>query len=76
MERSPEKATASGLLTSTTSLAAIFGPLIGGFVAQTLGGYRSTILFAAGMTLIAIAAFKILTDAVERQYEAGRAPNA
>jgi len=74
MERSPEKATASGLLTSTTSLAAIFGPLIGGFVAQSLGGYRSTILFAAGMTLVAIVAFKILTEAVERQYESGRAP--
>jgi MFS family permease len=76
MERSPEKATATGLLTSTTSLSAIFGPLIGGAVAQAFGGYRATILVAAAMTVAALVAFKVLTDAVERKYESGRPPQA
>lgn len=76
LERSPEKATASGLLTSTTSLAAIIGPLIGGFVSNFFGGYRSTILVAAVMTLVALVAFKLLTDAVERQYETGASKRA
>jgi DHA1 family quinolone resistance protein-like MFS transporter len=70
MERSPEKATASGLLTSTTSMAAIFGPLIGGLVSQ-VAGYRQTILFGAGLTLVALVAFKFLTESVDRQYESG-----
>jgi len=70
MERSPEKATASGLLTSTTSMAAIFGPLLGGVVSEAFG-YRETILFAAVLTVVALIAFKFLTDAVERQYESG-----
>jgi MFS family permease len=70
MERSPEKATASGLLTSTTSMAAIFGPLLGGVVSEVFG-YRETILFAAVLTVVALIAFKFLTDSVERQYESG-----
>lgn len=68
LARSPEKATASGLLTSTTSLSGVIGPLLGGFVANYFGGYRSTILVAAVMTLLALVVFKVLTEAVERQY--------
>ncbi len=68
LARSPEKATASGLLTSTTSMSAIIGPLLGGFVSNYFGGIRSTIALAAVMTLGAIFVFKVLTDSVERQY--------
>jgi DHA1 family quinolone resistance protein-like MFS transporter len=68
LERSPEKATASGLLTSTTSLSAILGPLIGGAIAQAFGDYRATILFAGVMAAASLAVFKVLTRRVERQY--------
>jgi len=74
LSRSPEKATASGLLTSTTSLSAMLGPLLGGVVSHFFGGYRSTIAFAAIMTVVAIVLFKVLTDQVERAY--GPAPPA
>ena len=73
LSRSPEKATASGLLTSTTSLSAMMGPLLGGAVAHFFGGdniagYRSTILFAGLMTVVALVVFWVLTGVVERRY--------
>ena len=74
LTRSPEKATASGLLTSTTSLSAMIGPLLGGIVSHYFGGFRSTIAFAAIMTVAALIVFKVLTDSVERSY--GGAPQA
>ncbi len=74
LTRSPEKATASGLLTSTTSLSAMLGPLLGGVVSHFFGGYRSTILFAALMTVVALVVFKVLSDQVDRVY--GTAPPA
>jgi DHA1 family quinolone resistance protein-like MFS transporter len=74
LARSPEKATASGLLTSTTSLAAMLGPLLGGVVSHYLGGFRSTIAFAAVMTVVALVAFKLLNESVERAYGPPPAP--
>lgn len=68
LERSPERATASGLLTSTTSLSAILGPLAGGAIAQAFGDYRATILFAGAMALVSLAVFPVLTRRVELQY--------
>ncbi len=73
MERSREKATASGLLTSTTSLSAIIGPLVGGTVAHLFGDYRATILFAGAMAVVSIVVFQVLTRRVESQY--GSAPS-
>ncbi|HKZ59182.1 MAG TPA: MFS transporter, partial [Candidatus Thermoplasmatota archaeon] len=70
LARSPEKATASGLLTSTTSMAAVVGPILGGFVSNFFGGYRTTIALAGFMTLGALLIFKIFTESVERQYGA------
>lgn len=74
LARSPEKATASGLLTSTTSLSAMLGPLLGGVVSHFFGGFRSTIAFAAIMTVVAIVVFKVLSASVERAY--GPVPQA
>ena len=68
LSRSPEKATASGLLSSTTSMSAVIGPVLGGFVSNYFGGFRSTIALAAVMTVGAIFVFKVLTASVERQY--------
>ncbi len=73
LARSPEKGTATGLLTSTTSLSAIVGPVLGGVVSYYFGGFRTTIAFAAVMTAVALVAFKFLTDSVERQYGQGGA---
>ncbi len=68
LERSPEKATASGLLTSTTSLSAILGPLIGGAIAQAYGDYRATLLLAGAMAVASMVAFRILSRQVALQY--------
>jgi hypothetical protein len=43
-------------------------------VSNYFGGYRSTILVAAAMTGVALVAFKVLTDSVEREY--GGTPTA
>jgi MFS family permease len=74
LARSPEKATASGLLTSTTSLSAMLGPLLGGGVSHYFGGYRATLVFAALMTVAALVVFKVLSESVERRY--GPSPGA
>lgn len=68
LERSPEKATASGLLTSTTSLSAILGPLAGGAIAQAFGDYRATIVFAGAMAFSSLLVFRVLTRRVGIQY--------
>ncbi|HEX9709017.1 MAG TPA: MFS transporter [Candidatus Thermoplasmatota archaeon] len=74
LERSPEKATASGLLTSTTSLSAIMGPVAGGVIAELFGDYRATILFAGLMAAASLVVFKVLTRRVEVQYGSGPIP--
>lgn len=50
VERNVERATAAGLLTSTTSLASVLGPLLGGLTGEVLT-IRGTMLAATGMTV-------------------------
>lgn len=55
LERNPEKATVSGLLQSTISLAMVVGPLAGGLLSD-LFGMRKMILIASAVSLIALVA--------------------
>lgn len=57
LERNVEKATSTGVLGSTISLAWIAGPLIGGAVSQAFG-MRSVMLVACGLTLSGLVASK------------------
>lgn len=54
--RSVERATATGLLTSSVQLASIIGPLAGGAVAQALG-LRATMWLGCGAALLAVPLF-------------------
>ncbi|MDH3366017.1 MAG: MFS transporter [Thermoplasmata archaeon] len=56
MEKSDEKATATGLLAGSMSLSGIIGPLIGGFTAAIIG-FRGAMLVASGMAILALAVF-------------------
>ena len=56
MDRNKEKATVSGLLSSTISISGIIGPVIGG-VAATAYGFKGTIAIATVMSVIALAIF-------------------
>lgn len=56
MDRNEEKATASGLLASTTSISGILGPVFGGFAA-TAFGFTGTIGIATLMSIAALGAF-------------------
>jgi len=56
LDRNKEKATASGLLASTTSISGILGPVFGGFAA-TAFGFEGTIWIATAMSIIALAVF-------------------
>ncbi|MEM3588171.1 MAG: MFS transporter [Candidatus Jordarchaeaceae archaeon] len=51
-----ERGTSVGLLNLTLSLSTVVGPLIGGVISQ-VWGYKYTMLFALGMTLIGLAFF-------------------
>jgi MFS family permease len=55
LERNVEKATSTGVLGSTISLAWIVGPLLGGLVSQAFG-MRSVMLMACGLTLSGLVA--------------------
>jgi hypothetical protein len=57
LERNVERATSSGLLGSTISLAAVVGPLLGGVVSQALG-MRAVPLVACGLTLLGLGVSK------------------
>lgn len=64
VERNIEKSTSTGLLNSITSLSAVFGPLIGGSIADRVGiiygdivGYKATIVFACLLSFFAIILF-------------------
>jgi MFS family permease len=67
VERNIERATSTGLLQSTISLASVIGPLIGGALAgfvvavsnNVLEGYKSTMYFAAGMAVTALVLFRL-----------------
>ena len=56
MNKSAEKATATGLLAGTMSISGIAGPLAGGFTAAAIG-FRGTMLVAAAMAVAAMAVF-------------------
>lgn len=56
MDRNREKATASGLLSSTMSISGILGPVFGG-MAATAFGFKGTISIATMMSLVALAIF-------------------
>ena len=65
MDRNEEKATASGLLSSTMSVSGIIGPVLGG-LAATAFGFKGTIVIA---TLMSIAALGIFLYALDRSGE-------
>lgn len=56
LERNKEKATASGLLSSTLSLSGIIGPVLGG-MSSTIFDFKGTIAIATLMSLVALAIF-------------------
>ena len=56
MDKSAEKATATGLLAGMMSISGILGPLAGGFTAAAIG-FRGTMLVAAGMAVAAMIVF-------------------
>jgi predicted MFS family arabinose efflux permease len=56
MERNVERATSTGLLQSTTSLANVLGPALGGAVAHA-AGYDATMVLAAFLSLAAVPVF-------------------
>jgi MFS family permease len=58
MDRNKEKATASGVLSSTMSISGIIGPVIGG-IAVTVFQFKGTIFIAMAMSVIALAIFLI-----------------
>lgn len=56
MDRNKEKATVTGLLSSTMSLSGILGPVLGGFAATALG-FKGTIGVATVMSIVALTIF-------------------
>jgi MFS family permease len=56
MDKNKEKATASGLLSSTMSISGIIGPVIGG-IAATAFDFKGTIAIATGMSIVALTIF-------------------
>jgi len=59
-ERNEERATAAGLLGSTTTLAAILGPLAGGVISAAFG-YSAAMYAAAGMCGLALLTYVMAT---------------
>ncbi|OGS55261.1 MAG: hypothetical protein A3K60_04995 [Euryarchaeota archaeon RBG_19FT_COMBO_56_21] len=56
MDRNKEKATVSGILSSTMSISGITGPILGGIAATALG-FKGTIWIATVMSLVAFLIF-------------------
>ncbi len=56
MDRNKEKATVTGLLSSTMSISGIVGPVMGG-VAATIVGFKGTIAIATLMSIVALCIF-------------------
>jgi len=65
MDRNEEKATASGLLSSTMSVSGIIGPVLGGLAASAFD-FKGTIMIA---TLMSVAALGIFFYALNRSGE-------
>ncbi len=61
LDRNKEKATVSGLLSSTTSISGILGPVFGGFAA-TAYGFKGTIVIATLMSIAALGVFMYELD--------------
>ena len=61
MDRNEEKATASGLLSSTMSISGIIGPVLGG-IAATAFDFKGTILIATLMSVVALGIFLYALD--------------
>jgi MFS family permease len=59
-EASSEKATATGLLNSTTSLSAIIGPLVATALVAVTGDYRSTMYLASVAALVGLLLYHLL----------------
>jgi MFS family permease len=58
MDKNEEKATVTGLLSSSISISGILGPLLGGFAAAALG-FRGVMFIASGMAVAAFVIFII-----------------
>jgi MFS family permease len=56
MDRNKEKATVSGILSSTMSISGIVGPVLGGIAAVAVG-FKGTIWIATAMSLVALTIF-------------------
>jgi DHA1 family quinolone resistance protein-like MFS transporter len=56
LDKNKEKATATGLLSSTMSLSGIIGPVLGG-LAATAFDFKGTIVIATLMSLVALGIF-------------------
>ena len=56
MDRNKEKATVTGLLSSTMSISGMIGPVLGG-VAATAFGFKGTISIATAMSVVALCIF-------------------
>lgn len=56
MDRNAEKATATGILSSTMSVSGILGPVLGGLAATSLG-FKGTIAVATVMSVVALEIF-------------------
>lgn len=56
MDRNKEKATVSGILSSTMSISGITGPVLGGIAATALG-FKGTIWIATAMSVVALLIF-------------------
>ena len=56
MDRNEEKATASGILSSTMSISGVIGPILGGISAMAVG-FKGTIWIATAMSLVALTIF-------------------
>jgi MFS family permease len=56
MDRNQEKATASGILSSTMSISGVIGPILGGVSAEIVG-FKGTIWIAIVMSIIALCIF-------------------
>lgn len=67
MDRNEEKATSSGLLSSTMSISGIIGPILGG-IATTAFNFKGTIMIATLMTIVALAMFVVALERAGELY--------
>ena len=63
LEHNVERATATGLLNASMNLSSVAGPLLGGVIAFYVG-FRGTMFFASGVTVVAFLLFLLLRPTV------------